>query len=118
MQFTIAPKVHSTHDTFVRAHYNRIKRRWYAKFGKEEHPISKESLEVSGARILYSLPENDKHEPWTKREVTSIENPFEVSKWWAVLCEGIAISGKPNKKDNTYTLIHILHDNIKNKVDE
>jgi hypothetical protein len=113
LQFTVAPKQQSTHDNYVRAHYNTIKRRWYAVFGKESHPIDKVSLEISGVKILYSLPENDKHKAGTKREVTTIENPFEVSKFWSVLCEGIAIAGKPNKKDNTYTLTHILHDNIK-----
>ena len=115
LQFIPAPKIAGTHDNYVRAHYNEIKQRWYAKYGKEEHPIEMSSLEISGAKILYSLPCNSEHPAWTKREVTTIENPFIVARMWSVLCEGVAIVGKPIIKDGTFKLTTIFHDNIKRK---
>lgn len=109
---TIAPRISNT-DTFIRAHYDQVKRRWYAKYRKEQHPIAQVSLEIAGKSPLYSLPENDKHKSWTKRDVTKIEDPFTVSKFWSVLREGIAIIGKPNTKDGTFIITTILHDNVK-----
>lgn len=111
----VVPKKEGTRDMHIRAHYNTTKRRWYAVFGSEEHPITQSSLEISGAKTLYSLPQNEKHDAWTKREVTKIEDPFEVGRWWSVLCEGVAIIGKPNKKEGTWDIVRILHDNIKTK---
>jgi len=113
MEFAVVKKDASKHDYYIRAHYNAVKRKWFAKYGKEEHPIARESLEISGVKILYSLPENKEHEAWTKREITKIIDPFEVSRWWSNLCEGIAITGKPNKKEGTFIITNILHDNIK-----
>lgn len=118
MEFAIAKKNTSKHDYYIRAHYNVIKRKWFAKYGKEEHPIARESLEISGMKILYSLPENTEHTPWTKREITRIIDPFVVSKYWSNLCEGIAIIGKPNRKEGTFIVTSILHDNIKNSDEE
>ena len=115
LQFNPAPKAEGSKDMHIRAHYNVEKRRWYAKFGKEQHPIAMASLEISGAKILYSLPQNEEHEPWTIKHITTIQDPFKVSKWWSVLCEGVAILGKPNKKDGTYVITKILHTNIKRK---
>jgi len=111
----VVPKKEGTRDVSIRAHYNKVKQRWFAVLAGEEHPISKASLEISGAKILYSLPQNEEHEPWTKREVSNIVDPFEVGRWWSVLCEGVAILGKPNKKEGTWDIIRILHDNIKVK---
>jgi hypothetical protein len=111
-KFPIVPRV-TIRDEHIRAHYDQVKRRWYAKLGKEQHPIAQVSLEIAGVKTLFSLPENTKHDPWTERTVTKIENPFEVSKWWAVLREGIAITGKPNLKDGTYIINRILYDNVK-----
>jgi len=113
MDFAVAKRSNAPQDSYIRAHYNLVKRRWYAKYGKEEHPIAMESLEIAGVKILYSLPQNTEHEPWTKREINTIVDPWEVSKWWAVLREGVAIIGKPNKKEGTYIITRILHDNVR-----
>lgn len=109
----IVPKKESNKDVNIRATYDSVRKKWYAKFGDEKHPISKHSLEISGAKILYSLPSNDAHPKWTRKDVTNIQNPFLVSKEWSVLREGIALIGKPNKRDNSWEITKILHNNIK-----
>ena len=41
--------------------------------------------------VLYSLPNNDKHEPWTERPLTKIQYPKLVGVYWSIYKPGDVI---------------------------
>lgn len=43
---------------------------WSAQLNSKSYPVADECLRLNGAKVLYSLPCNDKQEPWTKRKLS------------------------------------------------
>ncbi len=63
------------------------------KIGDTYYPIK---YSLHDVETLYSLPNNDKHEPYIKRENVKLEAKVKhsVSKYWTPFKRGTAIKGR------------------------
>ena len=83
------PKEGAKHPHYYICRY--VDEQWYVKINAKLVPVYVPDIKT--ATVLYSLPSNDKHPHWTKKEVKPNTVTDIAAKYWCALCEGMKVKG-------------------------